>query len=156
MRAEIKQLDDITSLQLYDLLRLRTDVFVVEQKCAYPEIDAFDKLAWHVMLWEDKEIVACARILPPGTNYPLASIGRVAVRGDKRGQQLGKKVFELALQEARLLFPDQEIKIQAQCYLERFYQAFGFKTISKPYPDVGIMHVDMILNLEQEENAGLR
>lgn len=145
MRVEVKKLEELSSLELYELLRLRTDVFVVEQKCAYPEVDAHDKIATHVLAWEDDQLVACARILPPGSNYPEASIGRVAVHQQLRGKELGKQVFNSALREALRLYPGENVKVQAQCYLEKFYQDFGFKTISKPYPDVGIMHVDMIL-----------
>lgn len=145
MNIEVKKLEELSSLELYELLRLRTDVFVVEQKCAYPEVDFHDKIASHVLAWQDDKLVACARILPPGSNYPEASIGRVAVHQELRGKELGKKVFKSALKKAIELYPQENVKVQAQCYLEKFYQDFGFKTISKPYPDVGIMHVDMIL-----------
>ncbi len=131
--------------ELYDLLSLRTDVFVVEQDCAYHELDGFDKRAMHVLGYENDELLAYARVLPPGTVYDLASIGRVVVKIEARQAGFGRLLFKAALEEAQSLYPNKEIKIQAQTYLEAFYKSFGFKTISEPYPDVGIWHVDMVL-----------
>ncbi len=140
-----KTLEEMSSLELHHLYKLRTDIFVVEQKCAYPEVDDCDLAAFHTLLFSDGELLACARLLPPGQNYPQPSIGRVAVREDVRGRGYAREVFRQTLHLAAELHPRKEIKVQAQTYLEPFYQAFGFKTISDPYPDFGVMHVDMIL-----------
>jgi ElaA protein len=145
MKAFSKSFNALKTVELYALLKLRTDVFVVEQQCAYPELDDFDQLARHIFLVnESAQLVAYARVLPPGTVYTEASIGRICVVKDKRGKQYGKQVFEEALKEAERLFPSKTLKLQAQTYLEKFYQSFGFKTVSEPYPDFGIPHVDML------------
>lgn len=132
-------------LALYALFRLRTDIFVVEQGCAYPEVDPIDEKAWHVLGYQEGQLLACARLVPPGLSYPQPSIGRVAVRQDQRGRGLGHAIFAYALSDLQQRYPGAALKIQAQQYLERFYQQYGFRTVSAPYPDVGIMHVDMVL-----------
>lgn len=145
MNISAQKFEDLNVNELYKLLKLRTDVFVVEQDCAYHELDGFDKRAMHVLGYENDELVAYARVLPPGTVYDLASIGRVVVKKEARQAGFGRLLFKAALEEAQSLYPNKEIKIQAQTYLEDFYKSFGFKTISEPYPDVGIWHVDMVL-----------
>lgn len=136
---------DLTTDQLYALLHLRTEVFVVEQNCAYSELDGFDQQAMHI-LGTDSEgnLVAYARILPPQSVYEEASTGRVAVEKNARHKGYGRGIFAYALDLAIAIHPSQPIKIQAQLYLEDFYKSFGFTTISEPYPDWGIWHVDMV------------
>lgn len=136
--------DELSLEELYDLMALRTDIFVVEQECAYPELDYQDQQARHIMLYSQKQLVAYARALPPGSVYEEPSIGRVAVRFNYRGRGLARKVFEMALSELEASYPKHRIKLQAQTYLEEFYAEYGFKTITEAYPDFGIMHVDMI------------
>lgn len=145
MKIEIKTFEELTNLELYELLSFRTQIFVVEQECAYQEVDNQDQPALHVIGWQNNRVVACARICPPGTVYQEPSIGRVAVLEKERKSGFGRKLFQRALDETLKLYPNQKIKIQAQVYLEEFYKSFGFATISEPYPDVGVMHVDMIL-----------
>lgn len=145
MRIEIKSLDQLSSVELYNLIKLRVDIFVVEQECAYEELDNFDQVATHILGYSQNELVAYARVLPPDTVYIQCSIGRVAVKKEARNTGFGRILFKAALEEAQKLYPGEEIKIQAQIYLEEFYESFGFKTISEPYPDWGIWHVDMII-----------
>lgn len=145
MEVFILPFGDIEAAQLHEMYRLRTAIFVVEQNCAYQEVDRHDLLSRHLLGYQGSELVATARICPPNTVYSQLSIGRISVREDQRGKGLGKEVFAAALKDAQKHYPGQPIKLQAQCYLEQFYAEFGFKTISAPYPDVGIMHVDMIL-----------
>lgn len=142
-----KTFKELTLTELYDLLKLRTDVFVVEQDCAYPELDDYDQQALHVLGKQENKIIAYSRILPKDTVYSQVSIGRVAVREEHRQKKLGQRLFEFSLEKSREKHPRETIKIQAQIYLENFYAAFGFKTISEPYPDVGVWHVDMILEV---------
>lgn len=144
MKIEVKAFNELDAPQLFEVLKLRTAIFVVEQECAYQEVDDHDKQAWHLMGKAADELVAYARVLPANTVYTQPSIGRVLVKENYRRGGEGREIFTAALKLAMELFPSQEIKIQAQCYLEKFYQSFGFKTITDPYPDVGIMHVDMI------------
>lgn len=132
--------------QIHALYQLRTAVFVVEQACAYQEVDDADLQSEHLLSYDPKSKVlsACARIVPPGVVYPQGSIGRVAVRTQDRGKGWGRAVFAKAMAHYQQQYPGAPLKIQAQEYLEDFYASFGFRTISDPYPDVGIMHVDMI------------
>ena len=145
MNLHIKKLQNLTSLELYELYKLRTDIFVVEQDCAYPEVDEADLLAQHVLGLVNEEVLACARVVPPGAVYEYPSIGRVAVRPDQRRKGYGRQVFDLALRKAQKLYPHQTLKIQAQVYLEKFYRDFGFETVSGKYLDAGVEHVDMLL-----------
>lgn len=145
MEIIYKSFEELSTQELFELYHLRTQVFVVEQNCAYQEVDKHDLNAVHVLGKVRGELVACARILPGETAYPQASIGRVAVKQVQRGHGLARALFTDCLAHAREIFPGQELKVQAQCYLEKFYQSFGFRTVSEAYPDAGIMHVDMIL-----------
>lgn len=145
MKIEFKSFDQLNVYELHDIFKLRTDIFVVEQKCAYPEIDGYDKEAIHALGTANNTLVAYTRLLPPGSVYDQISIGRVATHEDYRKEGYGRKIFESSVNKMREIYPGEEIKIQAQIYLEKFYSSFGFKTISEPYPDVGVWHVDMIL-----------
>lgn len=144
LKWQVQPLMQLSATQLHALYQLRTAIFVVEQACAYQEVDEHDPQSVHLLGWQGAELLACARVCPPHTVYTQPSVGRVAVADAHRGKGLGKEIFKRALVQCRQAYPEKEIKIQAQCYLEKFYQSFGFKTVSVPYPDFGIMHVDMI------------
>lgn len=137
--------------ELYQILKLRVDVFVVEQKCAYPELDNYDQAAQHILAINEEGLAGYARVLPPDTVYKEASIGRVCIKKEERNKQFGRKLFDFSLQTAKDLFLQEPIKIQAQTYLEDFYASYGFKTITEPYLDFGIAHVDMILEIHENE-----
>ena len=138
---------ELSTQQLYQLLQLRVDVFVVEQTCPYPELDGKDTLegVQHLMGYADGELIACARLLPPGTTYNNASIGRVATKQSARGNGLGHKLLVEALARCEALWPNTTIDIGAQEHLESFYANHGFKTISEMYLEDDIPHVDMRL-----------
>ena len=144
MKWELKKWEELNANDLYHAYKLRIDVFVVEQGCAYPEVDEHDPYCEHLFGWEDDKLAVYSRICPPATVYPYPSLGRIVVTENYRGKRLARQVIDrgLALLEER--FPGQPIKIQAQQYLEKFYQSFGFKTITESYPDAGVMHVDMV------------
>ncbi len=144
MNWELKKWSEVNREDLYQAYKLRTDVFVVEQGCAYPEVDEYDPHCEHLFGWKDYKLVAYARICPPASVYPEASLGRIVVESSFRGSGLGKDLMQRGLQRLEEKFPGQAIKLQAQEYLEKFYQSFGFTTISDSYPDVGVMHVDML------------
>ena len=135
---------------LYAIVRLRESVFIVEQNCPYPDSDGRDPLAWHLLGWRDgpdgNELVAYARIFEPGIRYHEASIGRIVTATKLRGTGLGKQLMVEALRRAEQLAPDQPIKIAAQRRLENFYEGYAFQTVSEPYEEDGILHVDMIRN----------
>lgn len=138
---------ELSTQQLYQLLKLRVDVFVVEQTCPYPELDGKDTLAGvqHLLGYADEELVACARLLPPGTTYDNASIGRVATKQSARGDGLGHQLLKEALTSCEVFWPGTAIDIGAQQHLESFYKSHGFKTISEMYLEDDIPHIDMRL-----------
>ncbi|MGR5236808.1 GNAT family N-acetyltransferase [Vibrio alfacsensis] len=135
----------LTTTQLYEMLRLRVDVFVVEQACPYPELDGKDTLegVYHLLGYQDGKLVACARLLPAGTTYDHVSIGRVVTKQSARGDGLGHQLLEQALQHCQQLWPNQTIDIGAQEHLRAFYARHGFEAISESYLEDGIPHVDM-------------
>lgn len=135
----------LTTQQLYELLKLRVDVFVVEQNCPYPELDSKDHLdgVFHLLGYDNDEIVACARLLDKGVSYPSISIGRVATKSAKRGSGLGHQLLEEALFQCQKIWPNEEIEIGAQEHLAEFYQRHGFFKTSDMYLEDGIPHIDM-------------
>jgi ElaA protein len=140
--------NELNTHQLYELLRLRVDVFVVEQDCPYPELDNKDTMAgvYQLIGYQGREIVACARLLPPGVSFDNVSIGRIATRSSERGSGLGKELMKQALNECQSLWPDFSIDIQAQEYLTDFYKSFGFISYTNTYLEDNIPHIDMRLN----------
>ncbi|MCL1949152.1 MAG: GNAT family N-acetyltransferase [Turicibacter sp.] len=145
MEWVLAHFDELGGALLYEILKLRVDVFVVEQNCPYPEVDGKDPHCWHLYQKIDGEIAAYARLLPPGISYKEASIGRVIVNEKFRGMRLGDSLIETAIQEAKKLFPGENIKIGAQARLHGFYSRAGFKSVSVPYDEDGILHIDMLL-----------
>ena len=145
MNFKLKTFNELTNTELYNILQERTNVFVVEQKCPYPEVDGKDVQSYHLYKEQDGEIVAYLRILPPGVSYAELSIGRVLVKKEYRGQRLAHELMARALQFIEDELNETTVKIQAQDYLRNFYSSFGFEAISEVYLDDGIPHVDMLL-----------
>ena len=133
---------------LYAAVQLREAVFIVEQQCPYNDADGRDPHAWHLLGWSDEEsgrdLVAYARIFEPGVRYTESSIGRVVTAPRVRGSGLGKALMAEALRRVDSLAPGQAVKIAAQRRLEKFYLELGFRTVSAPYEEDGITHVDMV------------
>jgi len=133
---------------LYAALRLREAVFVEEQKCPYRDADGRDPRAWHLLGWNqgtgERALVAYARVFEPGVRYTEGSIGRVATAQEVRRTGVGRRLMAESLRRLEMLAPGEKIKIAAQRRLEAFYAGFGFRTVSAPYEEDGIMHVDMV------------
>jgi ElaA protein len=129
---------------LYQILKLRIDVFVVEQNCPWADLDNFDQKSWHLCALDNGMIAGYARLLPPDDTRDLAMIQRVIVAPDSRGSGLGRELMLRALAKAGDMCPNNPVKISAQARLEKFYRDLGFVPISDPYDDLGIMHIDMI------------
>lgn len=142
--------EQLSTTQLYQLLKLRVDVFVVEQTCPYPELDDKDhqRGVHHLLGYRDDQLVACARLLPPGISYPSASIGRVATKESERGSGLGHLLLQQALSSCQQLWPEQSIEIGAQEHLAKFYEKHGFVQTSPMYLEDDIPHIDMKLSKE--------
>lgn len=147
MDITIKPFDELGIHELYGILKLRSEVFVVEQTCIYNDLDDLDQQAWHLILKKDNRMAGTARILPGGTRFPQVSIGRVVVSPHFRRQNLGRLVMQEAMKFAFNHFGATEIKISAQLYLERFYEDLGFKRITEIYDEDGIPHIGMLVKI---------
>lgn len=144
---EIKAFAGLHIDELYDLLKLRVDVFVVEQNCVYAELDEKDRHPDTLHLTgrnENQELVAYLRILPPGLSFSQPSIGRVVVSKKNRGQGLCHAMIQNAMDQAGRIWPGMGIKISAQVYLKAFYEFHGFEKASEPSLEDGIPHLEMI------------
>jgi len=133
---------------LYAIVRLREAVFIIEQNCPYPDADGRDPNAWHLLGWRKHEggrtLVAYSRVFEPGVRYTEASVGRIVTAPEVRGTGLGKILMAEALRRMEEMMPGQVVKIAAQRRLEKFYVGFGFRPVSAPYEEDGILHIDMI------------
>lgn len=143
MNWQLKSFSELTNTELYKLLKARTEVFVVEQNCAYPELDDYDQGSMHLYLEDEGELAALVRLIPSGLKYAEASIGRVMVVKEFRGKGYAREVMEKAINVIANDWKEPKIKIQAQEYLKMFYESLGFKQISDAYLDDGILHIDM-------------
>lgn len=130
---------------LYEILKLRQEVFVVEQKCIYLDADGLDVKAYHLVgrREPDGDVLAYLRVISPGVLYAEAIIGRLLVVVEARRKRYGEQIVREALKRIADLFPGVGVRISAQCYLEQFYLELGFKKISAPYLEDGIPHVAM-------------
>ena len=139
---------ELRPADLYEVVRLRERVFIVEQNCAYLDADGRDPDAWHLLGWlgenGDRKLVAYARVFEPGIRYPEGSVGRVITAPEVRRTGIGRVLMAEALRRLEGLAPGKPVKLAAQRYLEKFYSSFGFTTASAPYEEDGIMHVDML------------
>ncbi len=139
---------DLKPEDLYEALRLRENVFIVEQQCAYADADGRDPAAWHLLGWAEgdgpRRLVAYARVFEPGIRYAEGSVGRVVTAAEVRRTGVGRALMSEALSRLESLAPGQPIRLAAQRYLENFYSGFGFRTASALYEEDGIIHVDML------------
>ena len=139
-----KKFNELSSHELYAIMQLRNEVFVVEQNCVYQDADKKDPFCYHLMGWLDDILVAYSRIIPPGVAFPEPSIGRVVTSPSARGGGIGKELMEQSINEASTLFGTSSIKIGAQFYLLNFYSNLGFRQTSAIYLEDGIEHVEMV------------
>ena len=143
MKWIIKRFEDLTPTEIYDMIKLRLEVFVGEQGCSYEDLDDRDKKAYHMFLYDRDHVIAYCRILDAGVAYEEMSIGRVCVRKDYRKQGIAKSMMLSALAFIKEQVSHPAIKISAQSYIIPFYESVGFKVISAPYLEEGIEHVKM-------------
>ncbi|HEL9642871.1 MULTISPECIES: GNAT family N-acetyltransferase [Streptococcus] len=144
MQWEIKAFDQLSLQELYGILTLRVDVFVVEQACPYPEVDGKDPNCLHLLGTDEGELVAYLRILPAGLSYDEVSIGRVVIKSSHRGKGLGRPMMGQAIHFITNEWKESQIKIGAQAHLEKFYSSLGFEPVSEVYLEDGIPHLDML------------
>lgn len=140
----IKAFEELTIHELYELLRLRSEIFVVEQNCVYQDLDRKDQIAYHVLGYYKNKLAAYTRIFDRGQYLDQASIGRVVVDPSVRSLGLGKKVMEASIDAVKKLYDQEKIVISAQSHLDKFYSELGFRRIGEEYLEDGIPHTKMI------------
>ena len=140
---------ELSPREVHDIFRARIEVFVVEQKCAFQDLDGLDPECWHLTgispsALGEGTLVAYCRLVPPGAKFLEPSIGRVLTTGAARRRGAGRELMGRAVDHATRLWPGRALRIGAQKYLEHFYGEFGFVTASAPYDEDGIPHVEML------------
>ncbi|GAB5409975.1 MAG: GNAT family N-acetyltransferase [Balneolaceae bacterium] len=145
MNTEFRTFLKLSSTQVYDVLRLRQQVFMLEQNCLYEDADGFDKYALHLLLYDNKKLAGCLRIFEPGIKFEETTLGRIVIdkkyRGKNVGPQLIKRGVELAFQQ----FPGFNIRIEAQALLTSYYNKYGFIEEGEIYEVDEIKHIQMVL-----------
>lgn len=144
----LKKFEELTPFELYAILQLRNEVFVVEQNCVFQDADDKDQVSCHLMGFQNNKLVAYTRLVPPGAIYKQASIGRVVTSPSVRKNGAGKELMKQSIDSVYSLFGKQPIKIGAQLYLRKFYESFGFQQTSGVYLEDGIEHIYMIKNTD--------
>lgn len=155
MNWKTYRFDELTPEKLYEFLKLRVDVFVVEQNCPYPELDGLDQESVHLEYAENGRTLAYARLVPPGVKYDIPSIGRVIVHPEARNRGLARQLLHRCIDFIENEWKAEEIQLQGQVYLQEFYQSVGFQPVSDAYDEDGIPHVDMKRSNRQLQNGKL-
>lgn len=145
MQWRLIRFSELSIHELYAVLQLRSIVFVVEQNCPYLDTDDKDQDAWHLLGWQEKQLVAYTRLLPPGLAFEEPSIGRVVTAPRIRRTGIGRVLMQKSIDHCHTLFGKIPIQIGAQQYLESFYGSLGFEISGSPYLEDGIPHIHMIL-----------
>jgi ElaA protein len=145
LKWQWSSLGELSAEQVYAILAARVAIFVVEQNCAYQDLDGLDSDAEHLIAWSGSNVAGYLRVLGPGTRFDDPSIGRIITTREFRGSGLGRELVAKAIARTRQRSPGMPIRISAQKYLEKFYGDFGFATVSEPYLEDGIPHVEMLL-----------
>tara|TARA_R100000935_G_C2774236_1_gene138934 strand:- start:254 stop:694 length:441 start_codon:yes stop_codon:yes gene_type:complete len=144
MQIEVKTFQDLSLKELYEVLALRSEVFVVEQDCVYQDIDGKDQKALHILGYKEGLLVAYTRCFDKGFYFDEASIGRVIVKQDQRKFGYGHVIMDASIKEIEERFHTNSIKISAQQYLTKFYESHQFKKVGEGYLEDGIPHIGMI------------
>jgi len=144
LKISVKKFNELTIDELYDLLQLRSEVFVVEQDCVYQDIDGKDRKALHIIGKKDGNIIAYTRCFAPQNNFKEAIIGRVVVALKDRKLKLGHDIMIASINAINRIYKTKSIKISAQTYLKKFYEYYGFKSIGEGYLEDGIPHITML------------
>ncbi|MFL2642965.1 MAG: GNAT family N-acetyltransferase [Flavobacteriales bacterium] len=148
MKVEVKKFSELSIGELYELLKLRTEIFVVEQECIYQDMDGKDNKAIHILGKEEDKILAYTRIFGPGDYYDQPCIGRVVVDKKRRGEEKGKEIMNESINYIKNNMQEKEIVLSAQKYLDKFYRDLGFKSEGEDYLEDGIPHQKMRLIIE--------
>lgn len=144
MKWTLVKFDDLSALELYKIMQLRNEVFVVEQNCVYQDADDKDQKGFHFMGWDGETLIAYTRILPPGLSYTEPSIGRVVTAPSARKNGIGRELMIRSIAAVKKLYGELPIKIGAQVYLQKFYTSLGFLQTSAIYMEDNIEHIEMV------------
>jgi len=147
MDIEVKAFDELSNIELYNVLKLRTEVFVVEQDCVYNDIDGMDPQGLHVLAKVNGKIIGYTRLLKAGTRFETASVGRMVVDKDYRFKGYARLIMEHSIEYIHQSWTESIIHISAQQYLKGFYGSIGFKIVTEPYLEDGIPHVGMDIDV---------
>lgn len=139
----LRTFTQLKPLELYQLLQLRSAVFVLEQRCLYQDIDGADTRAMHLLVWHDKTLLGYGRLLPANQDHSSVRIGRIVVAPEFRTSGHGRWLIQLLRACSSQLWPDCDIELSAQTHLQGLYGSCGFVSISEPYDEDGISHIDM-------------
>ncbi len=134
----------LTTKELYDLLQLRSEVFVVEQDCVYQDVDGKDQKALHILGYKKDQLVAYTRVFKPGDYFKEASIGRVVVKEEERQYKFGYDIMNASIDAIKNNYKESIIRISAQTYLKRFYNNLDFIEVGEEYLEDGISHINMV------------
>ena len=141
----LKRFEELSNQELYHIIRLRNAIFIVEQNCVFEDLDGKDlSQCYHLFYSIDEKVIAYARIFEPDVFYPQVCISRVCTSPNYRGNGIGRELMQAALEQTSTLFPETSIRIEAQLYLQNFYESLGFKTIGDVYLEDGIKHIPML------------
>lgn len=143
IQFKIKPFPELSTNELYEMLQLRSEVFVVEQNCVYQDIDGKDQKAIHVLGYSDGILVAYSRLFKPKDYFEYASIGRVIVKESYRDKKLGHELMRVSIDAITTLFQETKITISAQLYLQKFYESHGFVVVGESYLEDDIPHIEM-------------
>lgn len=146
MEISILAFEKLSTKELYQILRLRSEIFVVEQNCVYNDLDGNDEIAYHLLVVDKRQVIGYARILPEGTRFKATSIGRLVVDAHYRAKGLARNIMNTASEWAFNKWDITSIDISAQKYLDAFYSSLGYRIISNEYLEDGIPHIKMKLN----------
>lgn len=144
---QTKHFKDLSVNEYWEILHLRTEIFVVEQDCPYQEVDEKDKVSYHLFgVNESNKVIATSRILPQGVSYNELSVGRVALKKEARGKGIADEMMTETFKFIKTQFGNQRIRISAQQYLINFYGKHGFKQVGEGYLEDDIPHIEMVFN----------
>ena len=141
-----KSFDELNKDELYEVLKFRQEIFIVEQKSWYVDADNLDQFSLHLLVQNKLGLMGYLRLTPPGKKYREPSIGRVAIREDHRGKKLGDKLLSKGIEKSKQVYKSSSCRISAQEYLIAYYENHGFRVQGPPYDEDGIPHVEMLLD----------
>lgn len=145
MTFQIKHYEALSKDELYQIMKLRNEVFVVEQNCVYQDIDGKDLDAYHLCYYDQEELIGYLRILNKGVSYQEVSVGRVLVKEKHRDKKLGRIMMVESIDYIKEVMNEPSVRISAQAYLKKFYGSLGFDIVSDDYLEDDILHVEMLL-----------